>query len=135
MIKSQKIKFLLLIAFISFLVWLLFQVYYYYHPELVIQIAQPKENVQKYIEQVSFDLQEKSVFGFTNEQAQIMSDIVDETFQIVLDFRSEYRAPTHITGSVDATGDKLIIVFYGNATDIYGNNQVVNIRKEYQKFW
>ncbi len=134
----MKKKIWIVIGLVAFLIilWCGYELYKYYNPDGSFVVGQPLESTDMYIENLSFTVKGKSIFGYSSEASEKLfdkaSDVLDGANEIRSKILEEYAAPMHVNIVVNVNSEKIKVLFEGIGTEkSNGNEEIIHIEKEF----
>lgn len=115
--------------------WFNVQIYRYYHPDFIPDVSKADKNIDCYIETVSFEIRERSLFGASSDLYYESYDTLEKIHEKFYDYKNKYQAPTHIVCEIDKSWSELKITYSGRATDKNGNACDIYDVLEFDRFW
>ena len=115
--KKKIILIVVAVLFALVLVFFGYQVYTYYHPECGFRIAAPLNNADMYVEQLTFYINEKSMFGAPKEIYEKSSEVLDGWGLQYQEMLEKYTGPMHVNVSLKVEKGQTIVITEGIGID------------------
>ena len=111
---KKKLVIVLVVILAIVLIFLGYQGFLYFNPDCGFKIGVPlDESGDIYIENLTYSIKEKSIFGADRDIYDKSAEILDGAYELQEKILEEYSGPMHINISVNESKGKTEVIFEG----------------------